>query len=100
MRKREDMTELAEAVLIVPMAIRAAAEAEPTSLHQKQKLFQRQLRKVQKNKDIFSYSSTLHLLACLQRTRSFWRQPYEDLAPKTLMKTSFQRAFDPKSSQG
>ena len=61
---------------------KAAAEAEPTSLHQKQKLFQRQLRKVQKNKDIFSYSSTLHLLARLQRTRSFWRQPYEDFSAK------------------
>ena len=46
------------------------------------------------------YSSALHLLARLQRTRSFGRLPYEDLASKTLMKTSFQRAFDSKSSQG
>ena len=46
------------------------------------------------------YSSALHLLARLQRTRSFGRPPYEDLASKTLMKTSFQRAFDSKSSQG
>ena len=46
------------------------------------------------------YSSALHLLARLQRTRSFGRLPYEDLAPEVLMKTSFQRAFDPKSSQG
>ena len=47
-----------------------------------------------------SYSSALHLLARLQRTRSFGRLPYEDLAPKALMKTSFQRTFNPKSSQG
>ena len=47
-----------------------------------------------------SYSSALHLLARLQRTRSFGRLPYEDLAPKAFMKTSFQRIFDPKSSQG
>ena len=46
------------------------------------------------------YSSALHLLARLQRTRSLGRLPYEDLAPKSLMKTSFQRTFDPKSSQG
>ena len=46
------------------------------------------------------YSSALHLLARLQQTRSFGRPPYEDLASKTLMKTSFQRAFDSKSSQG
>ena len=49
---------------------------------------------------IFSYSSALHLLARLQRTRSLGRLPYEDLGSKSLMKTSFQRAFDPKSSQG
>ena len=49
---------------------------------------------------INSYSSALHLLARLQRTRSFGRPPYEDLGSKTLMKTSFQRTFDPKSSQG
>ena len=47
-----------------------------------------------------SYSSALHLLASLQRTKSFGRLPYEDLAPKIFMKTSFQRIFDPKSSQG
>ena len=46
------------------------------------------------------YSSALHLLARLQRTRSFWRLPYEDLGPKALMKASFQRTFGPKSSQG
>ena len=46
------------------------------------------------------YSSALHLLARLQRTRSFGRLPYEDLAPKALMKTSFQRTLDSKSSQG
>jgi hypothetical protein len=28
------------------------------------------------------------------------RQPYEDLVPKALMKTSFQRTFNTKSSQG
>ena len=47
-----------------------------------------------------SYSSVLHLLTRLQWTRRFGRLPYEDLAPKTFMKTSFQRIFDPKSSQG
>ena len=47
-----------------------------------------------------SYSSALHFLASLQRTKSFGRLPYEDLAPKVLMKTSIQRTFDPKSSQG
>ena len=47
-----------------------------------------------------SYSSALHFLASLQRTKSFGRLPYEDLAPKVLMKTSVQRIFDPKSSQG
>ena len=48
----------------------------------------------------FSYSSALHLLARSQWTRSFGRPPYEDLVPKALMKTSFQRTLDPKSSQG
>ena len=47
-----------------------------------------------------SYSSVLHLLTRLQWTRRFGRLTYEDLAPKTFMKTSFQRTFDPKSSQG
>jgi len=47
-----------------------------------------------------SYSSALHLLASLQRTKSFGRLPYEDLGSKVLMKTSVQRTFDPKSSQG
>ena len=47
-----------------------------------------------------SYSSVLHLLTRLQWTRRFGRLPYEDLAPKVLMKTSIQRTFDPKSSQG
>ena len=47
-----------------------------------------------------NYNSALHLLARLQRTRSFGRLPYEDLAPKVLIKASFQRTFDPKSSQG
>ena len=46
------------------------------------------------------YRSASHLLARLQRTKSFGRLPYEDLAPKAFMKTSFQRIFDPKSSQG
>ena len=45
---------------------------------------------------VICYSSALHLLARLQRTRSFGRLPYEDLAPKALMKTSFQRTFVPK----
>ena len=30
---------------------------------------------------VICYSSALHLLARLQRTRSFGRQPYEDLVP-------------------
>ncbi len=51
-------------------------------------------------KPLKSSSSAIHLLARLQRTRSFWRPPYKDSDRKTLMKTSFQRFFLPESSHG
>ena len=45
-------------------------------------------------------SSALHLLARLQRTRSFRRLPYVDLVRKILMKVSFQQGFLTESPQG
>ena len=44
----------------------------------------------------FSLASSCPLTA----DKKLWGLPYEDLAPKALMKTSFQRTFDSKSSQG
>ena len=41
-----------------------------------------------------------YYLKSLYGVRGFGRLPYEDLAPKAFMKTSFQRIFDPESSQG
>ncbi len=45
-------------------------------------------------------SSALHLLARLQRTRSFRRPPYVDSVRKILMKASFQQVFLTESPQG
>ena len=44
----------------------------------------------------FSLASSCPLTA----DKKLWGLPYEDLAPKAFMKTSFQRTFDSKSSQG
>ena len=45
-------------------------------------------------------SSALHLLARLQRTRSFRRPPYVNSVRKILMKVNFQRVFLTESPQG